>query len=75
MSLIGFFGPVEGGPSIMSPLMNVCTIRGVLVGSRVMSEDMVKAVEANGIKPVVDGKVFGWEDLRGAYEYIVSPFF
>ncbi|MCJ1332575.1 hypothetical protein MMC10_009268 [Thelotrema lepadinum] len=72
ISLVGFVGGVEGGPTIMSPLLNICTIRGVLVGSRVMFEEMNRAIDANGIKPVVDEKVFDWKDLKGAYEYMVS---
>ena len=64
-------GGVEGGPSIMSPLLNLCTLRGVLVGSRVMFEDMNRAIDANEIKPVVDEKVFDWKDLKGAYEHMV----
>ena len=72
ISLVGFVGGAEGGPSIMSPLLHSCTIRGVLVGSRVMFEDMIKAIDANGIKPVVDQKVFDWRDLKAAYEHMVS---
>lgn len=72
ISLIGFVGGTEGGPTIMSPLLNLCTIRGVMVGSRTMFEDMNKAIEANGIKPVVDEAEFDWKDLKKAYEHMVS---
>lgn len=34
--------------------------------------DMVKAIEANDIHPVVDEKVFTLEQTREAYEYMVS---
>ena len=72
ISLIGFVGGTEGGPSIMSPLLNVCTIRGVLVGSRAMFEEMNKAIEANDIKPALDETSFDWKDLTKAYEHMVS---
>ena len=72
ISIIGFVGGTEGGPSIMSPLLNLCTIRGVLVGSRTQFEEMNRAIEANDIKPVVDETVFDWKDLKKAYEHMVS---
>ena len=43
------------------------SLHGVMVGSRVMFEDMLKAITTNGIKPRVD-KIFPFEDARGAYE-------
>lgn len=35
-------------------------------------EDMVAAIEANDIHPVVDQKVFTLDKTREAYEYMVS---
>lgn len=34
--------------------------------------DMIRAIEANDIHPVVDNKVFTLEKAREAYEYMVS---
>jgi hypothetical protein len=34
--------------------------------------DMIRAIEANDIHPVVDEKVFTLEQAREAYEYMVS---
>lgn len=34
--------------------------------------DMVRAIEANDIHPVIDQKVFTLEQTREAYEYMVS---
>lgn len=50
--------------------MNICTVRGILVGSREMFEDMNRAIDANSIKPVVDEKVFGLEEVKEAYQYM-----
>ena len=36
-----------------------------------MFEDMNRAIDANGIKPVVDEKVFSLEDAKEAYQYMV----
>lgn len=35
-------------------------------------EDMVRAIEVNGIRPVVDKEVFTLDKAREAYEYMVS---
>ena len=42
-------------------------VHGVMVGNRVLFEDMLEAMTANTIRPVVD-KVFGWGEARQAYE-------
>lgn len=74
ISVIGF---VSGGghpPSLMDTLSNICTVRGVYVGSKAQMEDMVRAIEANNIKPVVDKTVFSLEQTKDAYNYMVSAF-
>jgi NADPH:quinone reductase-like Zn-dependent oxidoreductase len=43
------------------------SLHGIMVGSRVMFGEMLEAIVANGIKPVVD-KVVAFEDAREAYE-------
>ncbi len=45
ITIIGFLGGVKGDePSFVECLNNVCTVRGVLVGSRMMFEQMNRAV-------------------------------
>lgn len=44
ISVIGFVGGVEGGPGFLEPLLRICTVRGLLVGSRVQFEAMVSLV-------------------------------
>jgi hypothetical protein len=39
-------------------------------GLEVEVEDMVRAIEANDIRPVVDGRVFGLGEVREAYRYM-----
>jgi hypothetical protein len=58
----------ENQPTMIDALMSICTIRGVLVGSRKQFEAMNRAIEANDIKPVVDSKVFKLEDVKEAYQ-------
>lgn len=44
----------------------------MLAGSRQQFEEMNAAIDASGIKPVIDEKVFAFEDVREAYQYMVS---
>lgn len=74
ISVIGFLGGVDpkGQPSVLDSLTHICAVRGVYVGSKALMNDMVRAIEANDIHPVVDEKVFGLKETREAYEYMVS---
>ncbi|KAL1962368.1 hypothetical protein VTN77DRAFT_9781 [Rasamsonia byssochlamydoides] len=72
ISIIGFLGHTDpkGNPTILETLSRICTVRGVYVGSRAQMEDMVRAIEANNIHPVVDKEVFTLDTAREAYEYM-----
>lgn len=71
ITIIGFIGGMEKDqPTFLETLTNICTVRGILVGSRLQMEDMVAAIEANDIHPVVDDKVFDLASLKDAYEYM-----
>ncbi|XXH01925.1 hypothetical protein Hte_008287 [Hypoxylon texense] len=70
ISIIGFLGGGNVEASIIECLMHICTARGVYVGSRALMEDMVAAIEANDIHPVVDKEVFDFEKTKEAYEYM-----
>ena len=72
ISIVGFLGGVKGEkqPTFLDCLNHLCTVRGVIVGSRVQFEQMNRAIDASGIKPVVDEKVFALEDLKEAYQYM-----
>ncbi|KAI0458915.1 hypothetical protein F5B21DRAFT_371961 [Xylaria acuta] len=74
ISIIGFLGGVKVEDSLIECLTNICTARGVYVGSRQQMEDMVAAIEVNDIHPVIDSKVFTLEQVKEAYTYQVSPF-
>jgi D-arabinose 1-dehydrogenase-like Zn-dependent alcohol dehydrogenase len=73
ISVIGFIGgtAAEKQPQVLDTLSKVCTVRGVYVGSRAQFQDMVRAIEANDIKPVIDKTVFEFKDLKEAYNYMV----
>lgn len=72
ISIIGMVGSGSGEvPQIMDALSNVVIFRGVYVGSKQQMEEMVNAIEANDIHPVVD-EVFPFEKAKDAYQYQVS---
>ncbi|OIW25242.1 NAD(P)-binding protein [Coniochaeta ligniaria NRRL 30616] len=71
VSLIGFLTGFRPKESALEALFRGCILRGVMIGSRAQFEDMVRAIEANDIRPVVDRVVFSLESVREAYEYQV----
>lgn len=71
ISIIGFVGGVtKDQPGFLECLTSICIVRGVFVGSRLQFEAMNAAIDANGIKPVVDEKVFSIEEVKDAYQYM-----
>lgn len=71
ISIIGFIGGFsKEQPTFLDCLSNLCTVRGLLVGSRLQFEDMNRAIEANNIHPVVDKKKFALTELKDAYQYM-----
>ncbi|CAN9361734.1 unnamed protein product [Alternaria alternata] len=71
ISIIGFIGGLsKEQPTFLDCLSNLCTVRGLLVGSRVQFEDMNKAIEANNIHPIADKQEFSLEQLKEAYQYM-----
>ena len=61
----------SGGFDPISVLRQAVTMRGILIGSRQMFEDMNKAITANRLKPVLD-KTFSFEKVREALQYMQS---
>jgi NADPH:quinone reductase-like Zn-dependent oxidoreductase len=68
ISLIGFMGKGET-PDLMSALYGQFIVRGVGIGSRAQADEMVRAIEATDLKPVVD-RVFDFKDVRDAYQHL-----
>ncbi|PWW80789.1 GroES-like protein [Tuber magnatum] len=71
ISMVGFVAQkqTQEDISLMQSLLRVCTVRGILVGSRDMMLEMDAAIEVNGIKPIVDKRTFGFKEAKDAYLY------
>jgi len=70
--LIGLLTGRTGGdinPYTLMPKRG--NLHGIFVGDRAMFVEMNKAIEANGIRPVVD-KVFAFDDAPAAYRHQAS---
>ena len=52
-------------------IMKDLTIKGIIVGSRKMFEDMVAAMTLNGVKPLID-RVYPFEQVLDALKYMES---
>lgn len=71
IAIIGFVGgQQQEQPTFLDCLSNLCTVRGLLVGSRAQFDDMNRAIEANDIHPIVDDQVFSLEQTKEAYQYM-----
>jgi NADPH:quinone reductase-like Zn-dependent oxidoreductase len=76
VTVIGILTGVEPGKtSILDALLKICTFRGIHIGSREQMEEMMAAIEANKIQPVLDKRIFTLEELRQGLEYMVRIFF
>ncbi|MDF0379256.1 NAD(P)-dependent alcohol dehydrogenase [Methylophilus sp. YYY-1] len=68
VSVIGILTGLAGDFPLVTALIKQLRLQGVLVGSRSMQQAMIKAIDANGLKPVVD-KVFALEEMVQAFQY------
>jgi len=75
IQLIGFLGGPTGEQNPTALLMKAGNLHGIGVGSTAMFEDMNRAIEVNGIKPVV-GRVFPFEEAPEAFRrFAAGDFF
>lgn len=68
ITLIGLLTGRDGGVNPYPLMFKGGTIHGIFVGDRSMFEEMNRAIEINGIKPVIE-KVYPFEQARDAYRH------
>lgn len=71
ISIVGFVtgGRYNDSPNLLSPLLQVCTVRGVEVGNRLLFEEMMRFMEAWRIRPILEERRFALKDIKEAYKY------
>jgi len=75
IALIGFLGGFVGEQNPAGLMMKGGSLHGIGVGSTAMFEDMNRAIEVNGIKPIV-GKVFPFDEATEAFrQFSAGDFF
>lgn len=57
---------------LLDAFMYGCTMRRILLGSRNRFEEMIRSIAVNKIRPVVDQKVFEFDDAPKAFGYLLD---
>lgn len=68
ISIIGILSGVECSLELIPALTKQIRLQGVLVGSRAQQIEMIRAIERNGMHPVID-KSFPLEDIVAAFRH------
>ncbi|WOO83035.1 Zinc-type alcohol dehydrogenase-like protein [Vanrija pseudolonga] len=70
ISVVGRLDGSGAEPGLSSALVHTAIVRGIWVGSRAQFDEVNSAIEANGIKPVIDARVFVFDELPAACAYL-----
>jgi len=68
IAMIGGLAGYEGGLPVLAMMMKQARAQGLIVGSRKQQQDFVRAINANGLRPVIDRR-FPLERLADAFRY------
>ena len=68
LSVIGILSGVAGELPLVPALLKQLRLQGVLVGSRTQQQEMIRAIDAHGLRPVLD-RSFALEDIVAAFRY------
>ncbi|PWV60097.1 zinc-dependent alcohol dehydrogenase family protein [Plasticicumulans acidivorans] len=68
ISVIGILSGLSGELSVVAALVRQLRLQGVLVGNRSQQQAMIRAIDANGLHPVID-RCFPLEAITDAFRY------
>ena len=68
ISLVGVLTGVAGEVPTAAFFYSNLTMAGITVGSRAQQQDMIRAIESNGIKPVID-RSFALDEIADAFRH------
>jgi NADPH:quinone reductase-like Zn-dependent oxidoreductase len=69
INVIGYLGGTDGAIDPLDIFRRQARVRGIPVGSRDSFETLVRAIEVNDIRPVID-REFAWTDTAQALAYL-----
>lgn len=69
ISMIGVLAGFSGEVPTAAIMGRQLKVKGITVGNRRQQEDMIRAIDVNGIRPVIDDKRFTLEALADAFRY------
>jgi NADPH:quinone reductase-like Zn-dependent oxidoreductase len=72
IAVIGLLSGIEAQVNIPALFSGQIRISGISIGSRADQEDMIRAIDANRIEPVID-RSFGLDEIHAAFEYGHAP--
>jgi len=72
ISLIGVLGGPKPALNLPLVVMRQVRLQGVTVGSREDTEDMIRGIEAAGIRPVLDDRRFSFAEAPQAFAHMQS---
>lgn len=68
VSVIGILTGLAGQLDVVTALVRQLRLQGVLVGSRSQQQEMIRAIDATGMRPVIDRR-FALEEICDAFRY------
>ncbi len=68
LSIIGILTGIGGELSVVTALIKQLRLQGLIVGNRTQQIEMIKAIDANNMKPVID-KTYPLENIVEAFRY------
>lgn len=72
IAVVGLLSGIEAQVNIPALFSAQIRVSGISIGSRADQEDMIRAIEVNGIKPVID-RSFALTQIDAAFAYFQSP--
>ncbi|CAK1363825.1 Zinc-type alcohol dehydrogenase-like protein [Cercospora beticola] len=70
VALTGLLGGAAEPVKMLAALMAVCTVRGVLLGSKKQMRELVRFVEEKNLKPVLDFRTWDLDEVKRAYDWL-----
>jgi len=68
ISVVGILSGFSGELNLLPILMRQLKLKGIVVGNRKQQQEMIAAIDVNGVRPVID-KSFAFGEIVAAFQY------